>query len=229
MSRLSPRSQAARPAAGRPGAPVQARPAQARSSQPRRRSHGALFFQTVGVVMLFFISIGVLFTVLQVTGLWDWFNPLTRRLAQWPVLAPHVEMYRLGRAEWGVLQDEQARLARWELELRAEAERLAEEQRQLRNAQNELDAERARLDARERELEARRAAVERLEDEHQALQRLREVYQEMRPQEAARILADMSDEEVTVLLADMDPRTVAAILAAFPADKAASVSRRLGL
>ncbi len=39
--------------------------------------------------------------------------------------------------------------------------------------------------------------MERLEDEQQALERLREVYEAMRPQEAARILADLSDEEVS--------------------------------
>lgn len=199
-----------------------------KAARPSSRSNGALFFQSVGVSALFVVSVVVMFVVLQVTGLWNWFNPLTRRMATWPMMAPHVEMYRLGREDWRVLQSEQARLETWEIELRVEADRLAEEQRALRRAQNELDLERARLAAWEDELHARQALVERLEDEQQALERLREVYEAMRPQEAARILADLSDEEVSRILMDMDPRTAAAILAAFAADRAASVSRLLG-
>lgn len=170
-----------------------------------------------------------MFVVVQAIGLWDWLNPLTRRVATWPVVAPHVEMYRLGREDWRVLQDEQERLAAWETELQLEAERLAQEERALHAAQNELSVERGRLEQWEAELTDRQAAVERLEDEHEALERLREVYEAMRPQEAARILADMTDDEVALLLADMDPRTTAAILAAFPVEKATEVSRLLGL
>lgn len=189
----------------------------------------ALVWKTVAAMLLFFVSIAVLFAVLQATGLWNWFDPLTRRLTAWPVAAQHVEMYRLGRRDWRVFQDEEQRLASWEAELTAEAERLALEQKTLRTAQNELDLEHQRLAAWESELDARQAVVERLEQEHEALERLREVYEAMRPQEAARILADMTDEEVASLLLDMDPRTAASILAAFPVDKAAIVSRLLGL
>lgn len=192
-------------------------------------SNGVIVWKTIGAMMLFFISIIVMFGVLQVTGLWDWLNPLVRRAATWPVLAPHAEIYRLGRTDWRVLQNEQERLATWEAALRHDADQLEQEQRALRTALNELELERARLAQWEEELVARQAAVERLEEEQQALERLRDMYESMRPQEAARILADMTDDEVAVLLADMDPRRAAAILAAFPADKAAVVSRLLGL
>lgn len=191
--------------------------------------NGLECWKTVGVTVLFLFSLVVLFTVLQVTGLWDWLNPLTRQLAATPALAPHVEMYRIGRQEWGALQDEQARLAAWEAQLSLEAERLAEQERALREAQSQLELERRRLADWEAELEDRLALVERLEDEQRALQQLREMYEAMRPQEAARILADMSDTEIAALLADMDPRTAAAILAALPVEKAAVVSRQLGL
>lgn len=191
--------------------------------------NGLAFWKTLGVTVLFMFSVAVLFTVLQVTGLWDWMNPLTRRLATTPALAPHVEMYRLGREAWGDLANERARLTQWETRLSVEEARLAELERTLRRTQNELDLERQRLAAWEAELSARQAAVERLEDEQLALQRVREMYEAMRPQEAARILSDLTDEEVALLLADMDPRTAASILAALPTEKATVVSRRLGL
>ncbi len=199
-----------------------------RSSVPAARA-GLDFWKTLGVTVLFLFSVVVLFVVLQVTGLWDWLNPLTCHLASTSVLAPHVEMYRLGREDWRVLQDEKARLATWEAELQARAERLAEQEDALKRAQDELEQERARAAAWEAELMTRQAAVERLEDEQRALERVRELYEEMRPQEAARILADMSDDEVARLLDDMDPRTASAILSALPIDKAVVVSRLLGL
>lgn len=219
---ISPSSRT-NPSRGRPGTAGRA----AAGATAVRPSGGGVW-RTFGVIVLFFVSVGVLFTVLQVTGLWDWLNPLTRRVATWPAVAPHVEMYRLGREEWQELQGEQARLAEWETVLRLEAERLAQEERALRAAQNELNVERSRLQQWETELAARQSAVERLEDEYEALERLREVYESMRPQEAARILADMTVDEVALLLEDMDPRTTAAILAAFPVDKATEVSRLLG-
>lgn len=180
-------------------------------------------------MLLFMVSIVVLFVVLQATGLWNWLDPLTRSLTTWPVVAEHVEMYRLGRDDWRVLQNEERRLAEWEAKLTGDAQQFATEQRALRTAQNELELERQRLAAWEADLAARQAVVERLEEEYEALQRLREVYEAMRPREAARILVDMTDAEVASLLVDMDPRTAAAILAEFPVDKAAVVSRLLGL
>lgn len=191
--------------------------------------NGLLFWKTLGVTVLFLVSVAVFLLVLQATGLWDWMNPLTRRLLEWPVLAPHVEMYRLGREAWGDLQSERARLAEWEKRLSVEEARLAELERALQRSQNQLELQRQQLAAWEAELTARQAALERLEDERQAVQRVREMYEAMRPQDAARILADMADEEVAALLIDMDPRTAANILAALPVQKAAVVSRLLGL
>lgn len=199
-----------------------------RGSAPAART-GLDFWKTLGVTVLFITSVVVLFVVLQVIGLWDWLNPLTRHLASTPVLAPHVEMYRLGREDWRVLQDEQARLASWETELKAQADRLAEQESALKRAQDELEQAWARVAAWEAELASRQAAVERLEDEQRSLERVRELYEAMRPQEAARIMADMSDDEVARLLEDMDPRTASAILTALPVDKAVIVSRTLGL
>lgn len=186
-------------------------------------------WKSVIAVLLLIVSIFVALFVLQVTQLWDWLNPMTRRMATWPVLAPHVEMYRVGRDRWRVAEAEREALDERQLELDGRAARLNEEQRQLASARNELELERARLTEWERQLNDRQLAVEQLEDGAEALDRLRDLYAAMRPQEAATIMSDMQEDEIAALLADMAPRQAGSILAALPRDKAAAVSRALGL
>lgn len=181
------------------------------------------------VILLLFISIGAAFVVAQVTLLWDWLNPLTRYMTTWPVMQPHLEMYRLGREEWRALEAHRETLDVRELDLQGRAARLQDEQQALRAAQNELELERGRLAALERDLEEREGRIAALEEARASLDGLREVYAAMRPQEAATILADLRPEEIASLLADMPPRQAGSILAALPKERAAAVSRLMGL
>lgn len=186
-------------------------------------------WKTTLAVLLLIVSLMTAMAVLQVTHLWDWMNPLTRTMMAWPALAPHVEMYRTGREEWRVVQTQRRALQEREFELAVRAERMDEGERLLAAAQNELELERARLLAWEEQLDDRQAALERAEDEALALERLRDLYAAMRPQAAAAILVDMQEAEIASLLNDMTPRQAGSILAALPTDKAANVSRALGL
>lgn len=180
-------------------------------------------------VLLLIVSLLTALFVLQVTGLWEWINPLTRRAAAWPVLQPHVEMYRLGREEWRIADMQRRELELIELDLDARARRLDEEARQLARDRNELQLEQNRLTEWEARLEQEQAALQEARDEIASLEQLRELYSSMRPQEAAVILLDMDEAEISRLLADMPPRQAGAILALLPSDKAIAVSRALGL
>lgn len=186
-------------------------------------------WKTILVILLFIVSIVTALFVVQVTSLWDWLNPLTRKMVAWPVLQPHVEMYRHGREEWGEVEARVQALEVRELDLQGRHERLDDEQRQLKTAQNELELEQARLAAWEQTLQRREAELDERESSLTSLDNLREVYAAMRPQEAASIMADMEPEEIVSLLNDMPPRQASAILAALPRDKATTVSRLFGL
>lgn len=186
-------------------------------------------WKSMFVIALFIFSLLVALVVAQVTQLWDWFDPLTRRLAEWPPMQPHLEMYRAGREEWRAAEAVRESIDVRELDLENRFLRLEEEQRRLKTAQNELEMERVRLERWEAELEARLQRVEEREAGVAALDDLREVYAAMRPQEAAAILQDMEPEEIASLLSDMAPRQSGPILAALSRDKAMEVSRLLGL
>lgn len=186
-------------------------------------------WKTMFSILLLIVSILVALYVAQVTLLWDWLNPLTRQLATWPVMQPHVEVYRLGQERWNEVETRQQALDVRELDLDGRFERLQEEQRQLRAAQNELELEQVRLAEWEEELEAWAEALAETAERMASLDNLREMYAAMRPQEAAAIMADLEPAEVAALLSDMSPRQASGILAALPRDVATTVSRRLGL
>lgn len=186
-------------------------------------------WKTIFAIFLFLFSIVVALVVAQVTSLWDWLNPLTRRAATWPVMQPHVEMYRLGREEWNAIEAHRETLDVREMDLQGRAARLEQEQRELRAAQNELELERSRLASLEQALAERERQIAEREAAQTSLEGLREVYGAMRPQEAAAILTDLQAEEIAVLLVDMQPRQAGSILAALPKEKAAAVSRLMGL
>lgn len=180
-------------------------------------------------VILLIVSLITALYVLQVTYLWDWFNPLTRRMAAWPVFAPHVEMYRFGREEWRVAQMHQRELDLQRMELNARLERLEEEEKALARRRNELQFEEARLAEWETSLNEREAALEQAYAEAEALRQLRDFYAAMRPADAAAILIDLQVDEIALVLTDMPPRQAGSILAALPRDTAAAVSKAMGL
>jgi len=186
-------------------------------------------WKTVLAVTLLIISLVTMAIVGQIIGLWDWAGPLWQWLGVWPVTAPHVERYELGHEHAVALQAREAELAQWQARLEEEAAALEAERRALEEARFELERREEDLARREAQLEARAAAVQEMADAAAARQQLRALYEAMRPQEAARILVDLDDEEISLLLLDMSPRQAGQILAALPPERAAAVSRRLGL
>lgn len=186
-------------------------------------------WKTILAVTLLLFSLATLAVVGQVVGFWDWAGPLWERMSAWPALAPHVERYELGRETGELLASREAHLAQWQAELEEEAAVLAAQWRELDEARWQLERREAELADWEVRLAARQAAVERLEEAAEARDRLRALYEAMRPQEAARILVDLDNEEISLLLAEMSPRQAGQILAALPPERAAEVSRRLGL
>lgn len=194
-----------------------------------RNGTAADAWKTMLAILSVILSIFVALFVLQVTQLWTWINPLTRHVAAWPVMQPHVEIYRMGRVQWGEAEARMRALEVRELDLDGRFARLEEEHRQLEAAEKDVKAEQARLALWERQLDEWQARLGEQEADLKALEDLRQVYAAMRPREAAAILEDMQEAEVALILKDMAPRQASGILAAMSPEKAATVSRELGL
>ncbi|MFO7311359.1 MAG: hypothetical protein C0P61_004795 [Bacillota bacterium] len=186
-------------------------------------------WKTVLAVTLLLVSLVTAMVVVQIIGLWDWAGPLWARIAALPAVAPHVERYQLGEEKAALLAAREQELADRAAWLDAEMAALEEQRRQLEAQREELERQRRELVRLQEQLAVREAALRELEDAAVARERLRAVYEAMRPQEAARILLDLTDEEISLLLVGMSPRQAGQILAALPPDRAAQVSRRLGL
>jgi flagellar motility protein MotE (MotC chaperone) len=135
-------------------------------------------------------------------------------------------------AEAGVFEAQGAEVPVLLQALQEERGRLAEEWNDLRFARKRLLLEQGELDTRQRDVEALLARVdEKLrgasEEQIQVLDQLGRVYETMKPDAAAEILAGMEIETATEVLRRMKERNAAAILAKIPPETAAGISRRM--
>ncbi len=174
---------------------------------------------TLAIIFLI-IAIVTAVVVFSVTGVID-AHALALKIARsisW--LAPYVETYERGQAveawqteQFGYLENIRIDLDQRELALMARERELEQREQLLERRQAELEAERENL-ARER--------ASRVNVEH-----LAEIYTEMDPVEAARILRQMETSKVIDILSLMDARSAALILESMPTDQAASLSSQL--
>jgi flagellar motility protein MotE (MotC chaperone) len=102
-------------------------------------------------------------------------------------------------------------LHRRETELQAQAEALSARAAALAEAEARLAAQIAALDAAERRLEATMALADRAAEDD--LLRLTAVFEAMRPEQAAQVVAEMAPEFAAGLIARLRPETAAPILA----------------
>lgn len=116
--------------------------------------------------------------------------------------------------------------------LQVERERLAREWEDLRAVQKRARLEAGEVEGRQHEVEALLARVDEKvrgvsEDQGRMLDQLARVYETMKPDAAAGILAGTDVETATEILRRMKERNAAQILAKIPADNAARISKRM--
>ncbi len=164
------------------------------------------------VILALILAILAASVVFTITGVIQPQQALIRMAGTTSWLAPHVDTYMYGR-EYEVLftskQEELdqawAALAQTEQEQARELDRLQDWEARLRR-QSEL--------------------IEKNQADAANVQRLAELYTEMQPAEAVRILQLLDEELLFKVLVSMDSQTASEILATLPPELAASLSSR---
>lgn len=183
----------------------------------------------VSRVIYVFLIVWIVFfcvvTYLDLTGMIDIRGVMLSRLEQVPSISQQVRAFKLGTlGQEAILEKQKA----FELSLREVEQR-----------HEELDEQEYLLDARERELEKlaeelnrSRSELDRslqdLEAERQkmaSLQRLADMYSNMKGKEAAAVLQELSPEFTVSILAHMDDRAIANIVSAMKPDYAGEITR----
>ena len=176
-------------------------------------------------VSLLLASILVAAATGQYLGFWNLTEPVITWALGIPGMSRHVEYYRAGRHDWEEWQARQQAMEEWERDLRREAQRLGlewsrveEERRTLQQRADELRREKEWLESRLAELRA-------LEQLHMNVERLRDIYNAMRPEEAARVMERLENETVVRILTAMEPRQAGRVLGQLDPQRAAELSR----
>lgn len=144
-----------------------------------------------------------------------------------PAFADHAAIYRLGRIRNATLRDMEEALARERELLERERVALSAERREL-----EKEWERVRREyesiAKEREqLEYEWQALYEARSLEQNIDRLIGLYEQMRPEQLALLVAEMDDVLVIRLLLEMDERQASALLARMDPERAGRLSRMI--
>jgi flagellar motility protein MotE (MotC chaperone) len=146
----------------------------------------------------------------------------TGQLQPKPAEGPDASMFEGAGAEIPVLLEalgqERARLAQEWDELRDTERRVLIEKTEIEARRQEVEDLLARLDDRLQNISDERAGM---------LDQLARVYETMKPDAAAAILAGMDAETATEVLRRMKERSAAAVLAKIPKESAAEISRRM--
>lgn len=175
-------------------------------------------------IVILIISIGVAAWAGEYIGLWSVSRRVLDLAVTHPALAPHVEMYRVGRGDWREWERRQREQAQWEEDLRREAVRLAEEEARLAREWRELEKEREALKREEERIAARLQELQAAQEEAETLDRLREIYEAMRPADAAAVVESLDDDMVVELLQLLDARRAARILGEMSPERAAALT-----
>lgn len=177
-------------------------------------------------------AVGLLLTSLVVAaaageyiGLWSVSRPLLRWAASIPAVAPHVQMYRIGRGDWEEWQQERDALVQWQMDLEREARRLTDEWARLETERRALEAREEALRREEARIAARLEELEQAEERAATIDRLREIYEAMRPEEAAAVAEKLEDAVLLQLLTNMEPARAARLLGQLDPDRAARLTR----
>jgi len=116
--------------------------------------------------------------------------------------------------------------------LQQERDHLATEWQDLHSAQKRLLLEQGEIDARQKQVEALLAKVDAKvktvsDDKSHQLDQLARVYETMKPDAAAAILAGIDVDTATAVLQRMKERSAAGILAKIPSESAARISKKM--
>ena len=178
----------------------------------------------LGVIAFVFVALVAAGYMLQAMGLVDLGGAFLRALEATPVFREHVAVYRLGLEASRTLERDRRDMIALRAELLREQEALEAERALLAQERASLDAYRAELDQRARQLDVRQSTLDAQAARIADLERLRQVYNEMRPNELAAILGEMDDDFVARILDGMDENQVARTLAEMDPARAARLS-----
>ena len=108
---------------------------------------------------------------------------------------------------------------------------LDERERQLNRLEEELHRQKGEIDGRLRQLEEMRTQIaevlkDRVETDRERVDRLVEVYSNMRPQQAAQIIASLNDDLAVEILGSMKRQNAAEILNVLDPEKAQSLTEK---
>ncbi|NLK09133.1 MAG: hypothetical protein GX316_10635 [Firmicutes bacterium] len=177
------------------------------------------------VIISFLISVIVAAVMLNATGVINLRSLAIKQIEATPAVAPYLETYRAGRAmetelakALAEVEIERDEFAQIQLELEARAEALQTREKQLARDFENLENERAKLLELQAEIDT--AKMNLLE-----LERIRDIYGEMKSKDAASIMSEMRPEVIAFLLSDMEPETAGGILSNLDPKLAAEITR----
>lgn len=163
----------------------------------------------------------------EYVGLWSVSRPLLNWAVTLPAVAPHVEMYRVGRGDWQEWDRRVQSLQEWEDDLKREALQLKDEWSRLDARNRELDQRERALERRQAEIDLQLAQLEEAQRQAMSLNRLREIYEAMGAQEAAQVAESLNDDTLMALLGAMEPRRAAQLLSRLEPERAARLTRAM--
>lgn len=173
------------------------------------------------VISLLLVAILVAFGIFIVTGVIDGPALFWRLGLKSAWLQPHLETYSHGKdAQNWILGQEQ--------ELQEQAADLKRREATLELKAEELEQRAQQLDKREVELNKQQATLVAEQGQRRNVQKLAEIYTEMSPEEAARILEKLDQALVLDILVSMDVQDAATILTKLPTNLAVTLSKQLG-
>lgn len=158
-------------------------------------------------------------------GLWSVSRPLLNWATTIPAFQPHVQMYRVGRGDWQEWERRQEEQAQWEEDLKREARRLRDEWARLEAERKALEQRAEALRREEARIAARLEELEGAQRRADNLDRLREIYQAMRPEDAAAVAESLDDALLVELLETMETAQAARLLAELDPERAARLTR----
>lgn len=170
------------------------------------------------------LAVVVSIAVLQLTGIVDFIDLAITQCKSLPALAPYVATYQLGRKNSIELEAKRQELLRWEEELTAREKKLEESRQQLEAMQADLEEQRTANEAKASELKQWEQELARQKEKLESIDKLRKIYAEMEPQNAAAILAQLDRTTVVRILGGMDPERAAEHMAAMDPKLAAEIS-----
>jgi flagellar motility protein MotE (MotC chaperone) len=176
-------------------------------------------------ILVFLIAVATSVTVLEVAGVLNLRQGMLQRFRAHETIGPLIRTYELGQAQSENLLLEQSRLEEWEQSLQEEEAELQIQRTLLDRQKTDLERQKIDLQNLIDQWDQRQALDRTTQEQNQRREMLGDLYANMRPEEAARVLVQLDQELIVTILEGLPPEQGANILAALEPKFAAQISK----